>query len=164
MTGVQAITATLQGTKTILDMYLQDLSDADFFVRPAPTANHLAWQFGHLIASERDMIVEQLPDAKFPEFPANFAESYGTEEAKKNGPAGFLTKTDYVSLFDKTRTATIEALGRLSDADLDRPSRGNMASFAPRLGDIFLLAANHTLMHGGQFTVLRRVLGKPVFM
>ena len=27
---------------------------------------------------------------------------------------------------------------------------------------LLLLAANHTLMHGGQFTVVRRALGKPV--
>jgi len=27
---------------------------------------------------------------------------------------------------------------------------------------LLVLTANHTLMHGGQFTVLRRKLGKPV--
>jgi hypothetical protein len=37
-----------------------------------------------------------------------------------------------------------------------------MAAFAPTLGHIFLLVANHTLMHAGQITVVRRLLGKPV--
>jgi hypothetical protein len=37
-----------------------------------------------------------------------------------------------------------------------------MAKFAPRLGDLFQLVANHTLMHAGQFSVVRRKLGKPV--
>ena len=32
---------------------LSDLSDADLLVRPSPAANHLAWQLGHLISSER---------------------------------------------------------------------------------------------------------------
>ena len=39
---------------------------------------------------------------------------------------------------------------------------GQMAKFAPKLGNLFLLQANHALMHGGQFSVVRRKLGKPV--
>ena len=37
-----------------------------------------------------------------------------------------------------------------------------MAQFAPTLGSLFLLVSNHALMHGGQFSVVRRKLGKPV--
>jgi hypothetical protein len=37
-----------------------------------------------------------------------------------------------------------------------------MAPFAPTLGALFVLVANHALMHGGQFSVVRRKLGKPV--
>jgi hypothetical protein len=50
----------------------------------------------------------------------------------------------------------------MPDADLDKPTQGNMAQFAPTLGALLLLQSNHTLMHAGQFTVLRRKLGKPV--
>jgi len=37
-----------------------------------------------------------------------------------------------------------------------------MAKIAPTLGALILLQSNHTLMHAGQFTVVRRKLGKPV--
>ena len=37
-----------------------------------------------------------------------------------------------------------------------------MAKFAPTVGAMLLLNANHTMMHAGQFTVVRRKLGKPV--
>ena len=47
-------------------------------------------------------------------------------------------------------------------AGLDRPTTGRMAKFAPTVGAMLLLVSNHTLMHGGQFTVVRRKLGKPV--
>jgi hypothetical protein len=162
MNGKQAIQAALESTKTVLNMYVSDLSDADLFVRPAPGANHVAWQLGHLIAGDRHLVKGQLPDAAYPELPAGFMEAHGAEGAKKDGPDGFLTKAEYLALFDKVRGATIAALDRLSDADLDRPSTGRMAQFAPTLGRIFLLVSNHTLMHAGQFTVLRRRLGKPV--
>jgi hypothetical protein len=37
-----------------------------------------------------------------------------------------------------------------------------MAKFAPTVMALFLLTANHQMMHAGQFSVVRRKLGKPV--
>ncbi len=162
MNGIGAIKASLESTGSLLKMYLDGFTDADMFVRPVPAANHAAWQVGQVIVGDKMLIEEQLPDAKFPELPPGSVELYGKEGAKKDGPDGFLTKDAYVSLFDATRSAVVAALEGLTDADLDRPTKGNMASFAPTLGDVFLLVANHTLMHGGQLTVIRRLLGKPV--
>ena len=162
MNGTESIKAALESTRFVANWFLSDLSDADLFVRPAPTANHIAWQMGNVIVGDRHLVMEQLPDAKYPELPAGFMEMHGKEGAGKDGPAGFLTKDEYVALFDAVRSATIAAVGHLSDADLDRPTTGQMAAFAPRLGDLLLLVSNHTLMHAGQFSVIRRVLGKPV--
>jgi DinB superfamily len=164
MNGKDAIKAALDGTSFILKWYVSDLSDADLFIRPAPKANHIAWQLGHVITGDIYLIKSQLPDAAYPELPAGFTEAYGAAGASKDGPEGFLTKDEYLALFDMVRAATITELGALSDADLDRPTTGDMAAFAPTLGHLFLGASNHTLMHAGQFTVVRRLLGKPVLM
>src|SRR5262245_54612225 len=162
MNGKEAIRAALEGTKSLLNWFVSDLSDADLFVRPVPAANHIAWQIGNVIAGDPFLVRGQLPDAAYPELPPGFADLHGTAGAGKDGPAGFLTKAEYLKLFDAVRGATVAALGKLSDADLDRPSVGTMAEFAPTLGQVFLLVSNHTLMHAGQFTVVRRKLGKPV--
>jgi DinB superfamily len=162
MNGIGAIRTALDGTRFLLNWYVSDFSDADLFVRPVPAANHAAWQLGQVIVGDQYLITSQLPDADYPELPAGFKETYGAEGAKKDGPEGFLTKAEFLSLFDRVRSATIATLGKLSDADLDRPSTGDLAQFAPTLGHIFIMASNHTLMHAGQFTVIRRALGKPV--
>jgi len=162
MTGRDAIQSALGSTKFLLTRYVEDLSDADLLTRPVPGANHIAWQLGHLIFAEPYLVKQGLPDAPYPDLPASFAETYGAKGAGKDGPNGFLSKAEYLSLFDKVRSATVAAVGKLSDADLDRPTTGSMAPFAPTLGDLLLLVCNHTLMHGGQFTVVRRKLGKPV--
>ncbi len=73
-----------------------------------------------------------------------------------------MKREQYVQLFNATRAATLAALEGLSDADLDRPGKGRMARMAPTLGDMLILACNHTMMHGGQFSTVRRKLGKPV--
>ena len=146
----------------MLPSYLGDLSDADLLVRPAPGANHIAWQLGHLIVSESGLIKGALPDAKYPELPKGFAEQHTKETAAVDPPKGFYTKAQYLELFTATRQATIALAKQLSPADLDKPTTGNMARFAPTVGHLLLLLPNHDLMHGGQFSVVRRKLGKPV--
>jgi DinB family protein len=162
MQGTEAVRAALASTKDIVNWYLGDLSDADLLVRPAPGANHIAWQMGHLILAERGMIAGDLPGTPYPELPAGFVEQHGKDTAAQDPPKGFRTKDEYLSLFNKVRQTSIDALAKLSDADLDKPTTGQMAKFAPKLGNLFLLQANHTMMHGGQFSVVRRKLGKPV--
>jgi hypothetical protein len=164
MTGKQAIASSLKSTGGMLAMYLGDLSDADLLVRPVPGANHIAWQIGHLIQGEPWLIRQAAPDAAFPELPAGFAQVHSPESSKTETTQGYLKKDEYLALFQKVRAATQAALDKCTDADLDKPTQGSMAKFAPTAGEMFLLVSNHVLMHAGQFTVVRRKLGKPVVM
>jgi uncharacterized damage-inducible protein DinB len=160
MHGIQAIQAALKSTATLPGMYLSDLSDADLLVRPVPSANHIAWQLGHLIEAEAHLTKMMVPDAKYPELPKGFGEQHNKEGSKRD--TGFLTKAEYLGIFAKAREATIAAVDQLTDADLDKPVTGPMAQHAPTWGVLLLLVSNHTLMHAGQFTVVRRKLAKPV--
>jgi len=131
MTGVDVIRTALQSTQQLLNWFLGDLADADLLVRPTPGANHIAWQMGHLIRSEIGLVKEQLPDAVFPPMPEGFDKQHGKETQAAEPPAGFLPKARYLELFNSVRQATIAAVGKLSDADLDRPTAGTMARIAP---------------------------------
>jgi hypothetical protein len=162
MTGVDAIRMALQSTHHLLTWFLSDLSDADLTVRPVPGANHIAWQVGHLIATETRLTSQPTFKAVYPELPAGFTEQHGPKTQASDPPAGFGTKAQYIDLFTKVRQATLAGLEKLKDADLDAPTMGPMAPFAPTLGALLLLTANHSLMHAGQFSVVRRKLGKPV--
>ena len=160
MKAQDAIRSTLTSTQYMLGMFLNDLSDADLLVRPVPAANHIAWQLGHLIAAEGNMLTPYIKDAGYPALPAGFAEQHNKEAAVKD--TGFLTKAEYLGLFNKVRQATIDAVGKLSDADLDAPTTGPMSQMVPTVGALLLLSGDHVMMHAGQFTVVRRKLGKPV--
>jgi hypothetical protein len=163
MNGSQAIQQALRGTQFIFTQYLSDLSDADLLTRPVPQANHIAWQIGHLITAEVGLL-SQVPGANSPELPAGFDQQHSKDTAGAESPKGFLTKQEYLNLFNRQREHTLTVVAKLSDADLDRPSTGRMAKFAPTIGALLLLISNHTLMHAGQFAVLRRKLGKPILM
>lgn len=162
MQAKEALKLTLTSTKAVLDMYLTDLADADLLVQPVPNSNSIAWQMGHLIAAEKRLLEKELPGATYPELPAVFEDQLNAKSPDATPRGGFLRKADYLEWFDKVRKATLANVDRLSDADFDKPNTGRMAAMAPNLGALIVLVANHTLMHAGQFTVVRRALKKPV--
>jgi hypothetical protein len=162
MNAKDAIKTALDANHFILTSVLADLSDADLLVRPVPGANHIAWQLGHLVYAEAQHLPKQIPGGTPVELPAGFAEQHSKEMAAAEPPKGFRTKEEYLGLFKKVRAATLAALDKIPEADLDRPITGPMARLAPTAGAMFLLMANHELMHAGQFSVVRRKLGKPV--
>jgi hypothetical protein len=163
MTAKDVLKNALHANHWVLSQYLSDLSDADLLVRPAPGANHIAWQLGHLIAAETRFL-GLVPGARAPGLPAGFAEQHNKAAAASEATAGFRTKGEYLGLFNQVREATLGALANLPDADLDRAVEDAIARIAPTVGALFFLIANHEMMHAGQFAVTRRKLGKPVLI
>ncbi|MCP4591465.1 MAG: DinB family protein [bacterium] len=146
----------------ILTTYLSDFTDADYMVRPVEGANHAAWQLGHLITSEREMMT--MVGCTMPDLPAGFAESYTKETSSSDDPSKFHKKEQYVALLEKQRAATLAALEALPESDLDKPTPESMQGYAPTVGSAFNILGFHDVMHGAQFVPLRRKLGKPVLI
>jgi uncharacterized damage-inducible protein DinB len=160
MNAKDVLRNALKANHEILSMFLSDLSDADLLVRPAPGANHIAWQLGHLVASESRFL--GIVGGKAPPLPGGFAEQHNKTTAASDKTDGFRTKKEYLNLYNQVREATLAALANLPEADLDKPSPSDVARLAPTIGALFFLMANHEMMHAGQFSVVRRKLGKPV--
>ena len=161
MTAKDVLKTCLTSTQNLLQQYIADLSDEDLLRRPVPEANHIAWQLGHLIASET-MLGRNLRGAMYPELPASLQAQMSGKSSATPPPEGYLKQAEYLDWFNKVRGATIANVDRATDADLDQPLMGDFAKWAPTVGALLVLTANHTLMHAGQFTVVRRALGKPV--
>ena len=146
------------GTADFVAMgYITDLTDQDFMRRPHPGCNHINWQVGHLVAAEHKMVNDVAPGA-MPSLPAGFADKYTKETAASDDPAKFVTKDELLRVAKEQRAATLIALGKQSDADLDKPTG---LDYAPTVGAMFALQGSHWLMHCGQWVIVRRSLGKP---
>jgi len=161
MNTQEAISATLGTSSMVLNGYFGDLTDAELLTRPAEECNHLAWQLGHLIASECELL-EKICPGSAAELPDGFAEQHGKETTSEDDAAKFCTKQEYLDLFEKVHAATLAALEKCSDADLDKPGPEEFGEWCPTVGHVFVLIATHGMMHAGQFVPVRRKLGKPV--
>lgn len=161
MNAQGAIRATLDTSTMVLNSYVDDLSDAELLERPAEGCNHLAWQLGHLISAECDLLESICPGSSA-ELPAGFKEKHSKDTCGEDDPGKFCAKQEYLDLFDKVHAATIAALEKTTEADLDADGPEKFRDMFPTVGSIFVLIASHGMMHAGQFVPVRRRLGKPV--
>jgi len=151
----------LAGNIGFLKGTLADFSDADMLARPVPAANHAAWQLGHLIVAETNMVNSVKPGA-IPELPAGFKEKFTKETSKIDDPAAFPKKDQLLAQFEKTRAATVAWAKSLTPAEMQQATPEAMARFVATVGALAYMIPVHVAMHIGQFQVIRRKLGKPV--
>ncbi|MGD9721623.1 MAG: DinB family protein [Pirellulales bacterium] len=160
MNAKQALKAGIDGGSFVCDAYLADLTDADLLARPAPGCNHIAWQLGHCIAAEHQMI-DAVSPGSMPQLPEGFQERHTKETAHSDNPTDFFNKNVYLKVLKEQRAGTFALLDKLAEADLDKPGPEAMRSYCPTVSAVFTMQGTHWLMHAGQWAVIRRKLGKP---
>lgn len=159
MNAKDAARTTMNTADFMVESYLSDITEQEMLVRPAAGANHLAWQLGHLISAETRLVEAAVPGS-MPALPEGFAERHSKEAAPSDDPTDFLSKDEYMQLAKTVRAATLKVLDNVNDADLDNPVTGRVPPFVKKVGDCFVTAGGHWILHAGQWVVLRRHLGR----
>src|SRR3954451_16755275 len=104
----------------MIESYFQGITPEKMLMQPAPDANHLAWQLGHLISAECRLVDAAVPGS-MPQLPAGFAKRHTKDPANRDKPSDFLSKDKYMSLTKPGRAASLKTLDGISNADLDKP-------------------------------------------
>lgn len=144
----------------ICDGYVNDLTDEELMMRPHEGCNHLNWQIGHLITSEYEMINGIAPGS-MPDLPEGMTDKYSKEAAESNDASQFMSKEELFAARDAQRAAFDKVLAETSDEEMEKPSPESMQSYAPNVAAVLSMIGSHLLMHGGQWVIVRRQLGKP---
>jgi hypothetical protein len=155
-----AIRFDLTMSDRVFNAYVGDLDDADLLVRPVPGMNHIAWQVGHLILSER-RFVETVKPGSCPPLPADIEEGHGRKQFGVDDPAKFYSRVRYQELWNAQREATRRVLDETPESSFDDPREG-LPPFASTVGNALKMCGTHAMMHVGQWVAVRRSLGKPV--
>ena len=80
MKAKDAIRQAIEMSNMITGKYLDDLDEAAFLSRPVAGMNHIAWQIGHLISSERD-VIDTIKPGFCPALPEGFDAKHTKETA-----------------------------------------------------------------------------------
>ncbi len=157
----QVLFELLSTSRFVMSSYLADLTDEDLLVRPVEGAHNTAWQLGHLICSEFQMIDGARPFAHKP-IAADFMRRHDKSRAFEPADSWAGSKSEYLGLLEVVRSATLNLLRELSEEELSAAGPEFTRSYAPTVGSVFSSIGAHELMHAGQIAVIRRKLDKAV--
>ena len=149
----------LAANANLLHRYLDDLKVEDYSHQPLPGANSTAWILGHLVITDRRVIkaLGGTPPAVPDGFEARFTQTGKPAESQHDLGHG----PDLLTLFDATRSALIDAVRACPAEKLAGPA-GRESPMYSTLGELAAFMGQHTAMHVGQVTVVRRSLNYPV--
>ena len=161
MSDLDMVNHTLDLSQMIVKSYVNDLSDSDLLIRAVPGMNHIAWQLGHLIATEYNAM-ELLKPGVSPKLSAEFLKAHDREDTSSNDPSHFLTKDGYLKTLDDQRAATKQIMSELTIEELASAAPEQWQRMCPTVAHVLNMVAGHYLMHVGQWVAVRRTLNKPV--
>lgn len=160
MTATEVLASLLESSLHLVQWTLGDFTDAEMLERPTPVSASVAWQIGHLAKEESGMIGRK---TAMPPLPDDFVRKIIKDTRLATDPAALPTKQELLDQFTRTRQATIAWVRSLDPARLAEPN-DVFAQVCPQLHHLIELQVNHTMMHLGQWQVVRRLLNKPILM
>jgi hypothetical protein len=141
--------------------YLEGIPEDKLTHQPWPGANHVLWNLGHIGASDTFGIAALKGATDLPTGPYDSIFGMGStpvDDRSKYPPIKEVR--DYV---DGQRRELLALLGGMSEADLLKPTEGDMAQFAPDTAGVLFTLAWHEGVHAGQIVAIRKTLGlKPI--
>lgn len=161
MNTIDAIKSAFTLSDMVLSSYVGDMQDAELMSRPGKGCNHIAWQLGHLIASEGNLL-NMVKEGSAIELPQGFAESHSKEMTGSDDVTQFSSQQEYMDLYQKTRANSLSVIEGLSAEELAAPGPEQFRQMCPTVGQMIMLIASHPMMHVGQFVPVRRALDKPI--
>jgi hypothetical protein len=153
----------IQFARMYTSQFLDDLSETDWFWTPPGFTTHIAWQVAHIAASQYGLCLFRLR-GRTPEDEAlipqtlwdNFKIGSTPVAGAENNPSVATIK----GIFDGVQAQVLTELAGKTDEEVDVPLEKPHPAFTTVLGGIEY-SPMHELIHVGQITLLRRLMGKP---
>ena len=147
----------LETSRRMLHMFVNDLTPEERRYRICPEANCIDWIVGHLVLTEQRF--HTVFGAKSPALPAGFDATYARDDVATRRP-DYGDTSGLLALFDEQRNVTIERVCELAPEELMVPLLKPHPRFST-LGEAAVFCSVHVMLHAGQMSMIRRMLGKP---
>ena len=154
-----AIVTGLQVSEKLFRRFTADLKPTEWHYQPVPGVNTVAWVVGHLVLIDHRRAVA-LGAAGLPDLPSGFAERYAPTRQTAVTQSDLDSATVLTRLFHEGRVHLVAAVLAASPSLLAEPLPNPHPLFANH-GEAALFMGQHTVLHLGQITVIRRLLGYP---
>lgn len=138
---------------------IADIDESQWFFQPGPGLGHVAWQLGHLAASQIVLVHMRCFGRKFEDCaPADYMGTFARGSTPVADPSKYPSIKMIREFFNRTQAEVLDKVSGLSAADLDQATEPH-PMFTNRGGAIGM-AAMHETFHAGQIAMIRRLMGK----
>lgn len=162
-TAQDVLLQQFQMGQMLIEQFIADLSEKEFFQIPSEGANHPAWILGHIATSEDSMANDILGKPK--RLPESIHELFKKGTTSQADASKYPTRNELVDMFKNSRANAMEALTAFDDSKWNDPSpEGWSDEFFPTNGSIWAVMGTHQFWHIGQLTVCRAALKKKPVM
>jgi hypothetical protein len=127
-----------------------------------PSANHPLWCAGHMAVSDNFFL--SLIDKSQVRGIDGFKERFDVGSRPTSNSSDYPPPAEVLAQMRERRQALLDALERLSEEDLSKPTPPGAPDFLPDYASVFELAIWHEGLHSGQISVVRKALGMPPLM
>ncbi|MBX3396003.1 MAG: DinB family protein [Phycisphaerae bacterium] len=140
---------------------LADIEESRWFEMPCSPTGHIAWQIGHLAASQIGLVHHRCAGRPLDEvLPEGTRLMFGRGSTPVADSTKYPPISEIRSLFVRTQREVIDMVRNFSAADLESPAGTEPhPMFSSKAGAISM-AAMHETFHAGQIAMLRRAFGK----
>ncbi len=160
---LQAAAERIKFARMYTSQFLDDLNEADWFWTPPGFVTHIGWQVAHIAASQYGLCLFRLRGriaADETLIPQTFWDSFKIGSTPVAGAENNPSVATIKSIFDNMQAQVLSELADKTDAEVDVPLEKPHPAFKTVLGGIEY-SPLHELVHVGQITLLRRLMGKP---
>ncbi|MCD0461273.1 DinB family protein [Roseiconus lacunae] len=161
MSTIDYIRRSLQTSRNLTLALIDDLKDAPMQVPTTNGGNPPIWILGHLTYGEAN-IVESIIEGK-PNPLLSWDATFGAGKEPSTELESYPPWDELRATFETVREKTLALLDRLDDADLEKPVKKcpeGREDFFGTIEQCMMVLTLHPLMHYGQLTDSRRVLGR----
>ena len=161
MTSIDLLTERLIAARRWTTSLLQDIQESRWFESPAPGIQHIAWQVGHLAASQAVLIHNRCLNIPVAEVvPESITKQFG-RGSKPMGDAGaYPPIAEIRRLFDGVQADCLARIRQMTESDLDLPAYGDPHPMFAKRGEAVAMTTMHEAFHAGQIALTRRLFGK----
>ena len=153
----QALLNMTNDARGWLKMWADGFTEADAKSLGGTTTNPLAWQLGHIAATQQE--VYMLFTGKPGIVPEPVRKICGTSCPEPTAATHYPPLSELWALLEKTQANIAGLIESSSESELDRPPL-QPHPFFPSLGQAVYTIATNEAFHTGQVGVLRKALGK----
>lgn len=140
---------------------LADVEESRWFDCPAPGIQHIAWQVGHLAASQAVLLHNRCFNIPLAEVvPESFTKQFGRGSKPVADASAYPPIADIRRMFDGVQADCLTRIRQLSLPDLELPAFGDPHPMFTTRGEAVAMAVMHEAFHAGQIALTRRLFGK----